>query len=533
MINHKPWLLHYDPGVPQSLVYPRICLHDLLSQQAERIPERTVVHWGNRSLSYGELQKDVAAFASVLVDHGIDIGDIVGICLANSIEFVIAYFGIIRAGAIAAAMNPLLPSIELQEQIKMANCRFLVTNSENASNLDSRIRASSDKVTVGAVANNYDLYVVSLTSTKITTAATYGKIPPVITPNQPAVLQFSGGTTGIPKAVLATHQNLVANATQFRHWLVNLEEGKETFLVAIPLYHVYGQVLGLVLGVAMGATLVFVRNPGDIDEIISALKRYPVSYFPAVPTIFHRINQYPGVRNQLVDLRSIKACISGSAPLASEDRLEFERLTGGRLVEGYGLSEAPTATHCNPILGENRNGSIGLPLPDVDCRIVDPDDEEREVETGEEGELLIKGPQVMPGYLNNPEETATTIRDGWLHTGDIASMDHEGYFYLSGRIKDLIKVHGMQVWPEEVEEVIRQHPAVVECAVAGIPNPESGETVKVWLVKKPLSEITLEGLQRFCSGKLVGYKIPKEMEIITALPRSSVGKVLRRLLVEK
>jgi len=319
-----------------------------------------------------------------------------------------------------------------------------------------------------------------------------GKLLPVIAPDQSAVLQFSGGTTGVPKAVLATHRNLIANATQFRHWLINLDEGKEIFLVAIPLYHVYGQVLGLVLGVAMGATMVFVRNPGDIDEIIDAFNHFPVSYFPAVPTIFHRINQYPAVKRQSVNLGSIKACISGSAPLANEDRLEFERLTGGRLVEGYGLSEAPTATHCNPILGENRNDSIGLPLPDVDCRIVDPEDERREVAVGEEGELLIKGPQIMPGYLNNPEETARTIKDGWLHTGDIARMDQEGYFYLSGRIKDLIKVHGMQVWPDEVEDVIRQHPLIVECVVAGVPNQMSGESVKVWLVKRPESAITLE-----------------------------------------
>ncbi len=534
MVNQRPWLKQYDPGVPPTLEYPNICLQDLLSQQAAKIPDRTAIHWGNRSLSYQELEEDVAAFAAILVQSGIDVGDVVGVCLDNSIEFVIAYFGIIKAGAIAAAMNPQFPLVELHHQIMMTNCRFLIANAENASRFVSETAASAIQITVGSEVNHFALNIVSLTSTgNRFMKASREKILPVITPDQSAVLQFSGGTTGVPKAVLATHRNLIANATQFRHWLVNLDEGKETFLVAIPLYHVYGQVLGLVLGVAMGATMVFVRNPGDIDEIIDALKQFPVSYFPAVPTIFHRINQYPAVKSQSVDLRSIKACISGSAPLGREDRLEFERLTGGRLVEGYGLSEAPTATHCNPILGENRNDSIGLPLPDVDCRIVDPEDERREVAVGEEGELLIKGPQIMPGYLNNPEETARTIKDGWLHTGDIARMDQEGYFYLSGRIKDLIKVHGMQVWPDEVEEVIGQHPSIVECAVAGIPNRKSGETVKVWLVKRPESEITLEEIKRFCVGKLAGYKIPTELEIVPALPRSSVGKVLRRLLVER
>jgi long-chain acyl-CoA synthetase len=345
-------------------------------------------------------------------------------------------------------------------------------------------------------------------------------------------VQFSGGTSGAPKAALGSHLNLVANAMQFRHWLVNIGDG-ETFLIAIPLYHVYGLVLGLILGVACHARMVLIEHPGLVDEILDAIVRYPVSYFPAVPTIFNRINQHPSVVNGNISLSSIKACISGSAPLLESVRREFENNTGGSLVEGYGLSEAPTATHCNPILGEKRSGSIGLPLPDVDCKIVNMEDGMTVVDEGEEGELWISGPQVMMGYLNNPGESELTLRDGWLRTGDIARMDADGYFYLSGRMKELIKVHGMQVWPTEVEEVVDQHPAVMECAAAGIPDESSGERVKIWVVLQPGEDLSLADVVDFCQEKLAGYKIPAQLEVRNSLPKTGVGKILRRVLLEE
>jgi len=299
------------------------------------------------------------------------------------------------------------------------------------------------------------------------------------------------------------------------------------------LYHVYGLVLGLLLGIATGATLVLLQKPGDVDEMLHAITKYPVSYFPAVPSIFNLINNHPGVKRGDYKLNRIKACISGSAPLMEAVRENFENLTGASLVEGYGLSEAPTATHCNPILGEKRAGSIGLPLPDVECRIVSLENNQVDMPIGEEGELLIRGPQVMPGYFNHQEESSALLEGGWLRTGDIARMDAEGYFYLSGRIKDLIKVHGMQVRPTEIEQVLSEHPLIKECAVAGVPDEKSGERVKAWLVLQDGHEMALDNLRQYCQGKLAAYKIPVEVSICASLPKTAVGKVLRRELVRE
>jgi len=263
------------------------------------------------------------------------------------------------------------------------------------------------------------------------------------------------------------------------------------------------------------------------------INKYSISYFPAVPSLFNMINNHPSVMQGELDLHTIKACISGSAPLMEAVRVNFEKFTGGSLVEGYGLSEAPTATHCNPLLGEKRSGSIGLPLPDVDCKIVSVDIDQVEIQPGDEGELLIRGPQVMSGYFNAPVESAAALRGGWLHTGDIARMDKEGYFYLSGRIKDLIKVHGMQVWPLEVEQVLSKHPRIKECAVAGVPDEESGERVKAWIILRPGESICLDEVRSYCQGKLSAYKIPSLIKICHSLPKTPVGKVLRRELVRE
>jgi long-chain acyl-CoA synthetase len=356
---------------------------------------------------------------------------------------------------------------------------------------------------------------------------------PYINPSQAAVAQFSGGTTGTPKAALGSHRNLVANVTQFRNWLVNLEDGKETFLIAIPLYHVYGLVLGLILGIATNAKMVFLEKPGSIDEILQVIQQFPISYFPAVPSIFSRITQHPDVVQKRVSLSTIKACISGSAPLLASIQKDFEEKSGGFLVEGYGLSEAPTATHCNPIIGKKRNGSIGLPLPDVECKITRIGEEQQIVQIGEEGELWVRGPQVMIGYLDQQEENQQVLVDGWLRTGDVARMDEDGFFYISGRIKELIKVHGMQVWPSEVEEVVSGHPMVLECVAAGVPDLNSGEVVKIWVVQRPGVTPTLADITEFCREKLAAYKIPTKMEIRENLPKTNVGKILRRVLVEE
>jgi long-chain acyl-CoA synthetase len=309
-----------------------------------------------------------------------------------------------------------------------------------------------------------------------------------------------------------------------------VELDNEFVLMAIPLYHAYGMVIGMLYGLKIGASLVMVPDPRDIKNLLVTIQKYKPTIFPGVPAIYNAINHHPAASKY--DLSSIKVCISGSAPLLSETKERFEALTGGVLTEGYGLSEAPVATHCNPLYGLNKTGSIGLPFPDVDCRIVELEDGVTVLGPGEEGELAISGPQVMPGYYGHPSLTMDAVRDGWLYTGDIAKMDEDGYFYIVGRKKELIKVGGFQVWPREVEEVILKHPAVVDVGVAGVPDAMSGEVVKAWVVLQEGEALSLDELRAWCRESLAAYKRPAQMEIMNELPKTNVGKVLRRKLVE-
>jgi long-chain acyl-CoA synthetase len=354
-----------------------------------------------------------------------------------------------------------------------------------------------------------------------------------VSPDDNALFQYSGGTTGISKAAIAMHRNLVANSLQVREWNTTAIDGQETVLMAIPLFHVYGMVAGMLFAIRTGAGMVMVPNPRDLKDVLTSIDKYKTTIFPGVPTLFNAINNHPDVLAGKFNLSSVKACISGSAPLMRETKEKFEALSGGVVFEGYGLSEAPTATHCNPLQGENRTGSIGLPLPDVDCRIVSLDDGVTTLPVGEIGELVVKGPQVMKGYHNMPTETANTLREGWLYTGDIARMDGDGYFYIVDRKKELIKPGGYQVWPREVEEVIAEHPKVLEAGVAGVPDPYRGETVKAWVVVKPGEFLTEDDVKDWCRERLAKYKIPTLVEFRQELPKTTVGKILRRELVRE
>ncbi|HEX9028028.1 MAG TPA: long-chain fatty acid--CoA ligase, partial [Anaerolineales bacterium] len=354
-----------------------------------------------------------------------------------------------------------------------------------------------------------------------------------IGPDDVALFQYSGGTTGISKGAVAMHRNLVANALQIRYWLTSAEDGKEVVLMAIPLFHVYGLVAGMAFAMYTSASMVMVPNPRDLKDLLNNIQKYKCTIFPGVPTMYNAINNHPDVLAGKYDLSTIKCCISGSAPLMRETKDKFEALTGGKLFEGFGLSEAPTATHCNPMFGENPPGSIGLPLPDVDCRIISLDDEVTPLPAGEVGELVIQGPQVMKGYHNMPTETANVLRNGWLYTGDIARMDEKGFFYIVDRKKEVIKPGGYQVWPREVEEVISTYPKVLEVGVAGIPDPYRGETVKAWIVLKPGETATEEEIKNWCHDRMAKFKVPTHIEFRTELPKTTVGKILRRELVRQ
>jgi long-chain acyl-CoA synthetase len=482
--------------------------------------------------------------AAALRDLGIRKGERVGICMPNCPEFVLAYFAILKAGAVVVATNPLYTPPEIIHQVNDAGLETVFC----AGSLYARIQAARSAtgirqviVTGDITPQSGDLRFNDLLNTQTAQDAKKQSTSFVSLvhfvfksetgPDDLALFQYTGGTTSIAKAAVARHCNLVANALQFKAWMSTLHEEQETFLLALPVYHIYGMVCGMLLGVALRASLVIILDPRNIPDLLSAIQTWHVSYFPAAPTLYNAINNAADVSAGKVDLTSIKACISGSAALMEQTKLRFEQLTGGRILEGYGLSEAPTATHCNPLQGENRTGSIGLPLPDVDARIVSLEDGVTEIPVGQPGELIIQSPQVMLGYHNMPAETALALRQGWLYTGDIARMDADGYFYILDRKKELIKPGGMEVWPREVEEVLAAHPGVAEAAVAGVPDAYRGETVKAWVVCKHGQTPGEAELQDWCRERLAPFKIPTRIEFRTELPKSSVGKLLKRQLV--
>jgi long-chain acyl-CoA synthetase len=545
MTSH-PWLDRYDPGVPHHLDYPSVPVFHFLDEGARLCPGRACLIYKGEIFTYSQVASQTDQISAALINHGIRKGERVGICMPNCPEFILIYFAILKAGAVVVAINPLYTPFEiihqvndagletvfcsesLYERIKMAQPesnirRIIVTGDGNARPGD---------ISLKDLYNAKDAKNAKRKEIKFADFASFA-LKPEVGPEDTALFQYTGGTTGTAKAAVIRHRNLVANTLQFKAWMSTLEEEKENFLLALPIYHIYGMVCGMLLGLALRASMVIIPNPRDIPDLLSAIQTHHVTYFPAAPTLYNAINNYPDVNAGKVNLTSIKACISGSAPLMKETKEKFERLTGGRIVEGYGLSEAPTATHCNPVQGENRLGSVGLPLPDVDARIVSLENGTTRMPIGEAGELIIRSPQVMLGYHNMPGETGMALRNGWLYTGDIARMDAEGYFYIVDRKKELIKPGGMEVWPREVEQVISAHPGVAEVAVAGIPDAYRGETVKAWVVLKGGKTVSSAEIQSWCRGRLAPFKVPTQVEFRSELPKSTLGKVLKRELVEE
>ncbi|MFZ5819193.1 MAG: long-chain-fatty-acid--CoA ligase [Chloroflexota bacterium] len=561
-MTNRPWLAHYDKGVPQTIDYPKVALFHFLEESARKYPDKPCTIFKGAVISYKEMNEITDRLAAALADMGVKKGDRVGIFMPNTPQFVMAYFGILKAGGVVVATNPLYTPAEIEYQASDAGIEvmFVMTN------FYKTIKAAQPKTKIKKlIVTNLKETLPPVLRVLFTLAkekkggfkiegalgeneywmqdlvAKYepsGRPKLEIAPEDTALFQYSGGTTGVSKGAVASHFNVVADTLQIKSWMVNIEEGNEIVLMGIPLFHVYGMVAGMHFGMASGASLVMIPNVRDLKDVLENIKKYRPTIFPGVPTLYNALNNHPEVMAGKYDLSSIKACISGSAPLMRETKERFEALSGGKVFEGFGLSEAPTATHCNPLLGENRTGSIGMPLPDVDCKIISLDDGETELPVGEIGELVINGPQVMKGYHNMPTETANTLRtlkDGkvWLFTGDIAQMDEDGYFYIVDRKKELIKPGGFQVWPREVEEVVVTHPKVLECGVAGIPDPYRGETVKAWIVLKPGETAAEEEIKAFCKEKLAAYKVPTHYEFRSELPKTTVGKILRRELVRQ
>ncbi|MBN8657527.1 MAG: long-chain fatty acid--CoA ligase [Anaerolineae bacterium] len=560
-MSNKPWLAHYDKGVPQTIDYPKAPLFHFLEEAARKYPDHACTIFKGAVISYREMNEQSNAMAAALVEMGVKKGDRVGIFMPNLPQFVAAFFGILKAGGVVVAVNPTYPVEEVLTPVNDAGIEVMFTLTRFYNTLkEVRKKSGLKKIIVSNLKEalppvtrvlytllrekkggdrlheleGSDFWMQDLL--KKHAGASKPNID--IQPDDTALFQYSGGTTGVPKGAVAMHRNVVANTLQIKLWMTGLEEGKEVVLMGIPLFHVYGMVAGMSFAMASGATMVMIPNARDFKDVLDNISKYKATIFPGVPLLYNALNNHPDVKAGKYDLSSIKACISGSAALMRETKEEFERLTGGKVFEGFGMSEAPTAVTCNPLNGVNKTGSIGMPLPDVDMKLISLDDGETEMPLGEIGEIVVNGPQVMKGYHNMPTETANslrTLKDGktWLFTGDIARMDEDGYFYIVDRKKELIKPGGFQVWPREVEEAIMDNPKVLEVGVGGIPDPKSGETVKAWVVLKPGESMTEDELKEFCKERLAPYKVPRYVEFRSELPKTTVGKILRRELVRQ
>ncbi len=564
----RPWFDQYDSGVPRTIEYARIPLHQFLLDAAAKYPNHKAVIFGSvveplgdllldASISYAELLRLSHRFAAALQELGVKKGDRVALYLPNCPQFVIAYYATLMVGGIVVPCNPQYVPRELQHQISDAGAEVIVAFSL-AYPVVEAIRAQTSLKHV--IVTNIKEYFPGLLRFLFTAAtekkeghyqdltgkdstywfqdllvqATAEPTPVDIVPDDTAVLLYTGGTTGISKGAQLTHGNLVANALQVRWWMFDSKEGQEIMLTALPLFHSYSMTVCMNHTVSLAGTLVLIPNPRVLPHVLKSINKHKPTLYPGVPALYVAINNYPEITRY--DVSSIRACISGAAPLPVEVQETFERLTGGKLVEGYGLSEASPVTHCNPIYGKRKAGSwIGLPMPDTDCKIVDLETGETSLPPNTPGELCVRGPQVMKGYWNMPTETANTIRDGWLHTGDVAEMDEDGFFRIVDRKKDMILgAGGFNIYPRDIEEVLYQHPAVKEAVAAGIPmGAEKGERVKAYVVLKEGATATEEEILDFCRQNLTGYKVPKAIEFRTELPKTTVGKILRRVLVEE
>ena len=524
-------------------------MSEALKQSAKNFPDNPAIIYFGRSISYRELDEMVDRFAAALQDLGVKKGDRVGIQLPNIPQFVVAFYGALRAGAICVACSPLYKARELEHQLNDAGVENLVCM-DTLYPIVQEIRGRSKLRNV--IATSPRDYLPPLLKTlsplkgvkshKCPGAIDFLSImkhepnpkPVPVKPDELALLQYTGGTTGVPKGAMITHRNLVVNAAQCEVELP-IRRGIDVNVTALPLFHIFGMTCAMNAPVLTGTTMLMIPDPRDPKGILNTISKYKATTFCSVPTMYVALINMPDIKKY--DLRTVRACMSGAAPLPVEVQKKFEQLTGGRLVEGYGLTESSPVSHVNPLDDpkKNRPGSIGIPVPDTEAKIVDLETGTKDLKPNEVGELVIKGPQVMQGYWNKPDETKNTLRGGWLYTGDIAKMDEDGYFYIVDRKKDMIDVSGLKVWPREVEEVLYEHPAVNEAAVVGIPDAYRGETVKAYVSLKPgyQGKVTEEDIIKFCREKIATYKAPRSVEFRDSLPKTLVGKILRRTLREE
>jgi long-chain acyl-CoA synthetase len=544
----KPWLKHYQSGVPGKIDYENAYLPQFLERSAQKYPNKMALTFEGYQVSFSQLKQMVDRFATCLHHFGIRQGDAVAILLPNVIPCVAAYYAILRIGAIAVMNNPLYSDRELEHQFNDSGAKALITIDLLGNRMIALRPKTKIKQIVYTSIGDYlpfpKNWLFPLVAKKkglaadVKPAEEVYRWKPLLASTSPAapsvelkfddvaMYQYTGGTTGVSKGVMLTHGNLSKQVQQNAAWFPGFDEN-EISLGALPFFHVFGLSCSMNMSIFNGWGNILVPKP-QAPQLLEAITKYKASFAAMVPTMYIGILQEPGIETS--DLTSIKGCFSGSAPLPVEVIKEFERRTGAVIVEGFGLTETAPVTHINPFDGQRKVGSIGIPVSDTLCRIVDINDGKTDVPVGESGELLIKGPQVMKGYWQKPEATADTLTDGWLHTGDIATMDEDGYFYIVDRKKDMIISGGYNIYPRDIEEVFFEHPKVIEATAIGIPHPKRGEAVKVFVVLKPGESATQEEMIAFCEGKLAKYKWPTEIEFRDELPKTNVGKVLKKEL---
>jgi long-chain acyl-CoA synthetase len=549
----KPWLAHYEPGVPPTLEYPALPLHGLLEQTAERYPEQVATIFFGAKFTYRALDDAANRFAHALLNFGLKRGDRVALVLPNCPQFLISFYGALKAGAVVTAINPLYTPRELTYQCADSEAETLVTLSKFYPTVEAvRGKTALQRVIVTNIKEYFPTALRALFTLfkerkeghrvrlrrdaptfwfqDVMAAQRRVDAPAIaVDPTEIALLQYTGGTTGTPKGAMLRHGGLVANTLQIRAWLSDFQEGAETMLLVLPLFHVFG--MGACMSVMVqGAGTMILLPQFKTRDVLHAMGKYRATLFPGVPSMYVAINNSPEL--QRVDLTSLRHCFSGAAPLPAEVQERFEAHIGGRLVEGYGMTEA-NACVITPLGGTRKRGSIGVPLPNVEARIVDVETGTQTLTPGEVGELAVRCPQQMQGYWRKSDDTAQVQRDGWIYTGDIARMDEEGFLYIVDRKKEMILSGGFNVYPRDVEEVLYLHPKVREAAVIGIPDALLGECVKAFVVPQDGQSPTADEIIEFCREHLVVYKVPKRVEFRHNLPKTLIGKVLRRVLVEE
>ncbi len=548
------WTKHYETGVPADLDFEERSVLDFFDHSVATWGDQPAVTLKGKTLTYRQLADQVDRFATALAGLGVKQDTRVALWLPNLPQMVIAYFATLRLGALVVNTNPLYVERELEHQFNDASVTVVIT-------LDYlwwyKLRGILGKtpvqhVVVTSIPDYLPFPLNFLAPLKLKKTQQYIKVPKeenvhffkdLIAQNPPnppkvtysldhmAVLQYTGGTTGVSKGAVLTHRNLSANVQQATAWFATVKPGQEVMLACLPYFHVFGMTVSMLWPIRVGAQIVLAPNPRDIHDLVKSIHKYRVSLFPAVPALFVAINNFPGIEK--LDLSSVKACFSGSAPLPVEVMHRFEQLTGGRITEGFGMTETSPVTHVNPLMGLRKPGSVGIPVPGTDAKIVDAETGQNELGIGQEGELCVRGPQVMTGYLNRPDETAIVLKNGWMHTGDLARVDEDGYTYIVGRKKDMILAGGYNVYPDEVDSVLFGHPDVLESATIGVPDERCGERIKAFVVLKPGHSLDEATLHTYLVAQLAKYKIPKDIEFITELPKSSMMKILRRELRDR